>query len=245
VKLQSGGVAVFSPVALTPEVKEIVAALGEVKYITALDFEVSRCRNAQPLVAQAHVMQHHLKIGEWYKEYPNAKVLGPEGLPEKRANQKNEDVPFSVVFTAKDKAATKVDPEFDADFDYEYVDGHRNKELVFNYKPDKTLIEADLLFNLPATEQFGKSGESPTSGFLTRLFVALNSTAGDATWHKRFIWYATSSSNRPSFNQSVARIATWDFNRIIPCHGEVIEEDGKGIFNKIFQWHLEATKKGQ
>lgn len=41
VKLQSGGVAVFSPVALTPEVKETVASLGELKYIAALDIEVS------------------------------------------------------------------------------------------------------------------------------------------------------------------------------------------------------------
>jgi hypothetical protein len=39
VRLQSGAVAVFSPVALTPEVKETVAALGEVKYIAALDIE--------------------------------------------------------------------------------------------------------------------------------------------------------------------------------------------------------------
>jgi hypothetical protein len=40
VKLPSGGVAVFSPVALTPEVKETVSALGELKYIAALDIEV-------------------------------------------------------------------------------------------------------------------------------------------------------------------------------------------------------------
>jgi len=41
VKLQSGGVAVFSPVSLTPEVKETVNAMGEVKYITAMDIEVA------------------------------------------------------------------------------------------------------------------------------------------------------------------------------------------------------------
>jgi hypothetical protein len=49
VKLQSGGVAVFSPVALTPEVKETVSALGELKYIAALDIEVCQpitCNNA-------------------------------------------------------------------------------------------------------------------------------------------------------------------------------------------------------
>jgi hypothetical protein len=41
VRLQSGALAVFSPVALTDDVKAKVASLGEVKYITALDAEVS------------------------------------------------------------------------------------------------------------------------------------------------------------------------------------------------------------
>jgi len=40
VRLQSGALAVFSPVALTEDVKRKVAALGEVRYITALDAEV-------------------------------------------------------------------------------------------------------------------------------------------------------------------------------------------------------------
>lgn len=40
VKLSSGGVAVFSPVALTPEVKETVSKMGELRYIAALDIEV-------------------------------------------------------------------------------------------------------------------------------------------------------------------------------------------------------------
>lgn len=40
VRLQSGALAVFSPVALTEDVKKKVAEMGEVKYITALDAEV-------------------------------------------------------------------------------------------------------------------------------------------------------------------------------------------------------------
>jgi hypothetical protein len=40
VRLQSGALAVFSPTALTDEVKRKVAEMGEVKYITALDIEV-------------------------------------------------------------------------------------------------------------------------------------------------------------------------------------------------------------
>jgi hypothetical protein len=40
VRLQSGSLAVFSPVALTDEVKAKVAELGEVRYICAPDAEV-------------------------------------------------------------------------------------------------------------------------------------------------------------------------------------------------------------
>jgi hypothetical protein len=38
--MQNGWLAVFSPVALTDEVKQKVADMGEVRYITALDIEV-------------------------------------------------------------------------------------------------------------------------------------------------------------------------------------------------------------
>ena len=42
VRLQSGGVAVFSPTSITPEIKQTVASLGELKYIVAPDFEVRK-----------------------------------------------------------------------------------------------------------------------------------------------------------------------------------------------------------
>jgi len=118
------------------------------------------------------------------------------------------------------------------------VGSHANKELVFFYKPDKTLIEADLMFNLPATEQYSRTKESPTDGILTKLFVKLQSTHGTAVWQKRFLWYAASSSDRNAFNKSVQRINSWDFEKIIPCHGDVIEKDAKGIFAKVMAWHL-------
>ena len=51
VRLQSGAVAVFSPVALTDEVKQSVAKLGEVKYIAALDIEVRLCSQRIPQIA--------------------------------------------------------------------------------------------------------------------------------------------------------------------------------------------------
>lgn len=227
VRMQNGALAVFSPTALTDELKQKVDSMGEVKYITALDYE------------------HHIFLGPWYEKYPNAKVLGPEGLPEKRASQKNENVPFAVVFDANKKDEIKVDPEFDAEFEYEYVHSHANKEIVFNHKPTRTLIEADLLFNLPAIEQHSKAGIDPSSGILTKIFSALTHTRGEAVGQRRFLWYMASKTDRAAFNESMARINAWDFERLIPCHGDVIEKDGKTTFQRVMKWHLDAALKKQ
>lgn len=221
VRMQSGAVAVFSPTALTEDVKTKISGMGEVKYIAAMD------------------MEHHIFIGPWHAAYPNAKVIGPEGLPEKRQKQNNENVPFASIFKAKQTPS--VDAEFDTEFDYEYVYGHVNKELVFLHKPTKTMIEADLIFNLPATEQFSKSGESPTTGILTKLFASLQKTTGMG--QKRLIWYATSSGDKAGFHQSMAKMNGWDFDRIIPCHGDVVETGGKGVFQHLMEWHIQAAKK--
>ncbi len=141
-RLTSGALAVFSPVALTPEVKAKIAELGgTIRYIVAPDIE------------------HHIFVSDWKREFPDAYIIGPEGLPEKRAKSKDDKVgseDFFKVFEAKTKAAMAITPEFDADFAYEYVDAHMNRELVFFYKPDRALIEADLLFNLPPTEQYSR-----------------------------------------------------------------------------------------
>ena len=223
--MQNGSLAVFSPTALTPEVRSAVDSLGSnVKYIAALDYE------------------HHIFMTEWSRAYPSASLLGIEGLPEKREqNRATAGSKFQYVWTANNKHEMHIDPEFDQEFDVEYVNGHANKELVFYHKPEKTLIEADLMFNLPAYEQYSKSGESPVTGFLTKLFNGLQHTNGTAVWQKRFLWYLA-SKDKPAFNQSVTRIMGWDFDRIIPCHGDVIETGGKGIFQKIFEWHLNAQK---
>ncbi|TKA83899.1 hypothetical protein B0A55_00090 [Friedmanniomyces simplex] len=231
VQLASGNLAVFSPVALTETVKKELSAMGtgQVKYITALDQE------------------HHIFLEPWHKMFPDARVVGPETLPAYRDKQGYGEIPQAnwVLFKKGDQGSWKVSEEFDKEFDTEYVSAHQNQELVFNHKPTRTLIEADLLFNLPATEQHSKAGISATGGHLTRLFVGINNTQGAAIWQKRFLWYAISSGDRAGFNQSAARIAHWDFDRIVPCHGDVIETGGKGIFEKVFGWHLDALRKGQ
>jgi len=225
VRLENGKLAVFSPVALTEDVKQTIKSMGELKYIAALDYE------------------HHIHIGEWYKAYPGATVIGVEGLPEKRAKSKVESVPFSVVFTQANRKTQKVDEHFDREFNYEYMHCHVNKELVMLHKPTKTLIQADLLFNLPATEQFRKV--SANNGILTKIFNFINSTTGTALAQKRFHWYAISLGHRPDWSECLKAIQKWDFDTIIPCHGDVIETNGKAVFERVFEWFLDGSKLGK
>jgi hypothetical protein len=213
---------VFSPVALTPEVQKTIDSQGgKLKYIAAPDLE------------------HHLHVTAWKRAFPDAELIAPEGLWEKRQKTSEfKDTKFDHIFTPANKRNQKISEEFDSEFEVEYVDGHGSHELVFCHKPTRTVIEADLLFNVPSYEQYSRSGDSPTSGILTRLVTPLLSTRPPATWHKRFAWYILSSRNRNSFTESMRRIDRWDFDRLIPCHGDVIETGAKGVFRNVFEWFL-------
>ncbi|KAH6628527.1 hypothetical protein F5144DRAFT_604685 [Chaetomium tenue] len=231
IRLTSGALAVFSPVAHTAAAAAKVASLGgDVRYLIATDIE------------------HHIFLSEWAAAYPNAKLIGPEGLPEKR--QATEGDPrigkeqFAVVVGKGNdgRDARVIGEDFGLDFEMEYFREHPNREVVFWYRPDKVVVQADLVFNLPATEQYSTvpEKERPKLGVLGKVFSSFQTTAGDALGMKRFLWYVASRNDRAGFNESVARMATWDFDTIVPCHGETIVGDGKAVFEKVFAWHLEG-----
>jgi len=229
VRLQSGALAVFSPVALTPEVQKRVQEYGNnVKYISALDFE------------------HHIFLGPWAKAFPDAKIIGVEGLPEKRElDPATKGLKFDKVFTKANQTTLRIGGEFDEEFDYEYVPAHDNKELVYFHRPTGTVIEADLLFNLPATEQYSKVPEEAAllhKGFLQRLFVSIQTTAGPAIWQKRFLWYLVAGKDRKGMSESVVRMDKWDIKRIVPCHGDVIDTNAKVTWDKMFEWFKVGKK---
>jgi hypothetical protein len=40
-------------------------------------------------------------------------------------------------------------------------------------------------------------------------------------------------------------VSGWDFDRIIPCHGDVIETGGKAKWDKVYDWYLAHAQKKQ
>ena len=227
IKVETGALAVFSPVALTDDVRSKIQSMGNnVKYISAMDLE------------------HHIYVTPWAKAYPQAEIIGVEGLPEKREKDpETKGIKFSHVFTQSNKNDMRISEEFDNEFEYEYLHAHQNKELIYYHKPTKTMIEADFIFNLPAFEQYSRSGDSATSGILTKLFTGLMNTRNDATWQRRFLWYVAGSRDRAGFSESVNRMKHWDIQRIIPSHGDVIEPGARGVFDNITLWYRQGHGK--
>lgn len=187
-------------------------------------------------------IQHHLHITAWKKAFPDARILAPEGLWEKRQKTPEfKDTPFDYVFK-KEGSPHSISEEFDHEFDVEYVHAHGSRELVFLHKPSRTLIEADLLFNLPAKEQYSKTEEGSTANFLTRLVLPVLSVRTPSTGHRRFAWWIL-ANDRDEFQASMRRIIRWDFDRLIPCHGDVIETGARGVFQNVFAWFLREDTK--
>lgn len=220
VRLASGNLAVLSPVALTAAVHSKLASMGKTRYIVALN------------------ITHHLHVSAWAEAFPEAKVLCVEGLPEKREKDTTtRGTNFSHVFTTDNKNMRIAD-DFDKEFSYEYVDAAPNKDLVFLHRPTKTLVQADILFNLPASEQYTKVQGGAKSGILGRCIASAYSTQGSMIWQKRALWYGTESKDRQSFADSMKRVLSWDFERVIPCHGDVIESNAKAKLAQVTEWFV-------
>ncbi|KAJ3558088.1 hypothetical protein NM688_g1125 [Phlebia brevispora] len=218
VKLRNGDVWVLASTPLNDVTKSKLNEIGPVKWIVGAD------------------AVHHLFLGEFKKEYPSAKLLAVEEAIQKK---KGEGLVFDGAWGA-DPVGTKYG--FEDDIQHceslvflilvgSYFSGHQNKDVAFFHPASKSLIEADLLFNLPPTEQYSKARWSGNLPFLSNHLNPFGMI------HKRFVW--ATGVDKDAMRRDARTVAGWDFNRIIPCHGDVIEERGKEAWNEAFKFFLD------
>ncbi len=94
------------------------------------------------------------------------------------------------------------------------------QEHVFFQRATRTLIIADLLFNIRYT-----------GGWLDGVLLKMAGMKGGPGPSR--LW-RTTIKHRGEFVSSLERIRELDFDRIIPGHGEIIETGGKQIFDRAF-----------
>jgi len=205
IQLQKGGVWILASTPLDGETKTTLDKMGPVKYIVGAD------------------AVHHLYVGDYKKAYPDAKLIAPE---EAISRHGDKELAFDGVW-GRDPPNTLYG--FEDELDYCYFSGFKNKDVAFLHKPSKSLIEADLLMNLPCIEQYSKS---KTSNMLRGVGL------GPSSWiHSRIT--GSLGTDKAAMKRDAKTVAGWDFDRIIPCHGDVIEKNAKKAWEDTFKAFLD------
>ncbi len=119
VRLSKGGLFVHSPVALDPETRAALDALGPVRAVVAPS------------------LFHHLHVAAWMAAYPSALFAACPGLEWKRT-----DLPFGCIL------GDPPHPLWAEDLDQVYLSARRENEVVFFHRKSRTLICADALLHL-------------------------------------------------------------------------------------------------
>ena len=121
IRLSSGDLLIWSPIAISPELRAELALLGGVGHLVAPN------------------SLHHLFLGEWREAYPKARLYAPPGLKLKRA-----DLRFDA------ELGDAPPPAWAPELDQVLVRGNRiTTEVVFFHRPSATILFTDLIQQFP------------------------------------------------------------------------------------------------
>ena len=193
VRLEGGGLFVHSPLPLVEGLLEEVTGLGEVKAVVAPS------------------LFHHLSIPAWRDAFPKAVFACCPGLETKRA-----DVPWDRVL------GDEPEPEWAGQLDQVFFGARTmENEVVFFHGATKTMICADVIFNLRHHEDL-----------LTRVVaLALWNREPGATWLERVM-----IRDRHAAREQMGRMLAWHPARILLAHGECIELEGEAVLRRAYRW---------
>ena len=157
-------------------------------------------------------VMHHVHLGAWAAAYPGAKVVAPAGLrrkrPELRLDAELGDTP---------------EPGYAAVFSQQWMRGMpKLDEFAFLHRPSRTLLVTDLVFNI-----------RESSSWLTRTYLKLCRTYGKLA---PTLLLKSMVKDRPALRASLDTVLGWDFERVVVCHGEVLERGGREALRDGFAW---------
>jgi len=148
---------------------------------------------------------HHLFVAEYTRTYPEAKFFCAPGLDSKRKDLKFDaildDTPPTEWNGQIDQAVFRAFPPLN--------------EVVFFHRDSRSLLVTDLLFNV-------KTPESAYTRFLVRL-----DGLGRVAVARSIRWLI--KMRRAQARSTVDKMLSWDFDRLIVTHGEVVGSGAKEL----------------
>lgn len=171
------------------------------------DADLSELKMTPPDAIVAPNNFHHLYVSKAKTQFPGARLYAAPGLQEKRA-----DVAWDETLAAESW------PHQD-ELPLVHIQGMpKYNEVVFFHRASKTLIVTDLLFNLQ--NQHGWAAK-----FVFGLMGTLNRPAVSRL-------FKLVTKNRAQARNSIKEILKFDFENIVMAHGEIIQGNGKQIFEQ-------------
>ena len=157
-------------------------------------------------------VMHHLFVGDWAAAYPGAQVVAPAGLRRKRPGLRLDaeltDTPAPGYAEVFSQQLMRGMPKLD--------------ECVFLHRPSGTLLVTDLAFHIR---------QSPS--WLTRTYLKLFGAYGKLA---PTLLIKTMVKDRAALRASLDTVLGWDFERVVVCHGEVLERGGREALRDGFSW---------
>lgn len=195
VRLQNGDLWVHSPVELDLEIANALARLGPVRHLIA-----PSC-------------YHDLYWPAWLTRYPEASFYCPPGFPEA-----HRECQYGFVLTPDSRE------DWEEELPKTFIAGMpKLNEYVFLHRASRTLIVADLVFNIEAEQQ----------NWLGKLLLKLNGIYGHAGCSRIFKSFI---KDRSAFRASLDQVLKLDFDRLVIGHGADIPNDAKVVLREAMKW---------
>jgi hypothetical protein len=181
----------------------------------ALASELSNLGPVAHIVAPNTV--HHLHLSGAVKRYPDATLSAPGGLIAKRGDHRFQDL-------------TDTSPEWSSELSPLHMTGTpRLDEVVFLHRPSRTLLVTDYFFNIHEAQ-----------GWLTPWVLRLTGTWRRFAQSRLWRWV---NEDRALARQSAEQMLTWNFERIVPAHGRVLESAAHQHAETALEWLLGGAPK--
>lgn len=154
---------------------------------------------------------HHVHLTKVRERYPEATLYGPRALRTKRADLVFTDLDTSTVSAWSEELQPLRHagaPKFD--------------EVVFLHPASRTLLVTDYFFNIRECR-----------GWLTPWVLRMSGA------YKKFAqsrWWRWATPDKVHARESAEQMLTWPFERIVPAHGEIVNERAHEQAEAALSW---------
>jgi hypothetical protein len=160
--------------------------------------------------------RHVWRLFEWHKLFPEAELWQPKPAP---MTLRKGHLPFTGILgdTPPKGWAAELDQ-------LPFKGNPLIEEVIFFHKPSRTVILDDLIANVPPLE--GR----PLRNAVFRLAGGAYPNGGvPLDGRLTFV-------RRQQARQSLEKLLSWDFDKLIIAHGPCVEKDAKPFVERAFRW---------